>query len=504
MFRPLVCALGLVSFGLFMLGCSILPTPPPPAPPSVTIDSPNTGSIFLVGEEVIIQATITDDTGISRVTLSMDGAIVRQEQPDNVAGVYETSLSWTASRPGSRTLVVRAINSAGRSGDASVQILVEASDDASNSDAIATIAPFVFQTPDAAATKVPTELPTNTPEAATPVPAAANCIDNARFVADLTIPDGTRFTQNAQFEKSWELENNGTCAWDNYTVAFIGGQRMGAQNSYAVPLTQPGESAAIVIPLTAPGAYGVHKGIWQLQNLEGVLFGSSFTVVINVPSPVVATAVPTVVNKTNTPPATVLLPTNTPTGQPCKGTPKDFSFTASDTDIAAGDQVTLTWGAVTNATYVTLDGGIYNQEGVEAPGTRNVKPTETTTYMLKAVCENGGAVHDKSVTIVVNGVQPKTATPTNTPEGSCSGTPGIGSFSVNKDSVDAGEKVTLSWSGVTNADDIKLFSGSDVDTVGPSGQVKRTVEETTTYRLQALCNAAGTSNEQEVTVTVNP
>lgn len=500
MFRYLVCALGLLFVGLFVLGCSLAPTPLPPTPPSVTIYSPRIGSIFLVGEEVTVQSTVTDETGISRVTLSVDGSIVKQDTPENATGTFQISLTWTAAKPGSRALVVRATNTAGRSGDASIQITVQAFDDLSTSPPIATIAPFVFATPDTPPAALATDIPTNTPDVSTPEPAVAGCIDDARFVADLLVPDGTKFSQNMPFEKSWELENNGTCAWENYTIEFIGGEQMAPQNFYTVPLTQSGETADIVIAMTSPAAYGVHKGTWQLQNSAGGLFGPGVTVIIIVPSPVV----PTVPNATTTKVPTVALPTITGTAQACKGTPKDITFTASDTEIASGDAVTLTWGAVTNATYVTLDGGIYAEEGVPAPGTVTVSPGATTTYTLKAVCENGGAVRTKDLTIIVNGVQPKTATPTDAPPGSCTGTPDISSFTVSKDTITTGKSVTLNWGAVTNADDIKLFSGSDVDSVNAPGQAKRSPTVTTTYRLQVLCNATGTSASEEVTVTVNP
>lgn len=500
MFRHLVCACGLVFIALFVLGCSAIPTPLPPTPPSVTIDSPNFGSIFLVGEEVIVQSTLFDETGISRVTLSVDGAIVDQDTPENVTGPFQLSQTWLAAKPGLRTLVVKATNAAGRSDDASIKITVKASDDLFPNPAVATIAPLIFTTPDAAATGSATELPTNTPEASTPEPAAAGCIDDARFVADLSIPDGSKFSQNAAFDKSWRLENNGTCVWENYTLEFIGGAQMAPQSFYTVPQTQPGETADIMVPMTAPAAYGVHKGTWQLQNSAGSLFGSAVTVVINVPGP----TVPTVPNATATKVPTVALPTITGTTTACKGNPSELTFTASPMSIAAGAEVVLSWGAVTNATYVTLDGGIYAEEGVPAPGSVTVTPNATTEYTLRAVCENGGAVRMKKLTVIVNGVQPKTATPTDLPPGMCTGVPDIASFTVNKDSIAAGKSVTLSWGAVTNADDIKLFSGSEVVSVNAPGSAKRSPTVTTTYRLQALCNAAGTSAEEEVTVTVTP
>lgn len=67
--------------------------------------------------------------------------------------------------------------------------------------------------------------------------------------------------------------------------------------------------------------------------------------------------------------------------------PVIHSFSARPENIVTGDRSTLTW-AVENADTVTIDKGI---GGVSAKGVVNVKPTETTSYLLTAVNRVGKA-----------------------------------------------------------------------------------------------------------------
>ncbi|HSM72275.1 MAG TPA: NBR1-Ig-like domain-containing protein, partial [Anaerolineales bacterium] len=61
---------------------------------------------------------------------------------------------------------------------------------------------------------------------------AAPCYQ-AKFIADVTIPDGTRFDANTTFTKTWRLKNIGACAWTSGDVSLIfdSGERMNAPAS---------------------------------------------------------------------------------------------------------------------------------------------------------------------------------------------------------------------------------------------------------------------------------
>jgi len=69
-------------------------------------------------------------------------------------------------------------------------------------------------------TSTPTPVPTLTP---TPIPCYF-----ARFISDVTIPDGTTLDPGTSFTKTWRLKNEGSCAWDSrYQIVFVSGTSMG-------------------------------------------------------------------------------------------------------------------------------------------------------------------------------------------------------------------------------------------------------------------------------------
>jgi hypothetical protein len=62
------------------------------------------------------------------------------------------------------------------------------------------------------------------PPTSTPVPIPCNW---AKFVGDVTVKDGTEFTPNVEFVKTWELKNIGSCSWKSDTLlVFAGGEQM--------------------------------------------------------------------------------------------------------------------------------------------------------------------------------------------------------------------------------------------------------------------------------------
>lgn len=115
--------------------------------------------------------------------------------------------------------------------------------------------------------------------AAQPAPAslaaAATYADWAKFVADVTIPDGTVIAPGAAFTKTWRLTNIGTATWTtSYKLVFESGEALGAKTSVAMPKTvKPGESVDLTVNMTAPATSGTFRGNWKLQNASGVKFG---------------------------------------------------------------------------------------------------------------------------------------------------------------------------------------------------------------------------------------
>lgn len=119
-----------------------------------------------------------------------------------------------------------------------------------------------------------TPFPTNTlrPPTSTPVPGTCN---DATFLEDVTIEDGTIFPPGKDFLKVWRLRNVGSCTWStDYDLVFVGGNRMGAQS--VIPLAEtvkPGESVELGAYMIAPQAPGNYRGFWMLRNQDGKRFG---------------------------------------------------------------------------------------------------------------------------------------------------------------------------------------------------------------------------------------
>jgi hypothetical protein len=119
-----------------------------------------------------------------------------------------------------------------------------------------------------------TPFPTATPSSLTATPVPVPCND-ASFLEDVTIPDGTTFPPGKQFLKVWRLKNVGSCTWTtDYDLVFVGGNRLGAPR--AVPLAEtvePGQSVNLGVYMLAPQTAGTYRGFWMLRNAKGERFG---------------------------------------------------------------------------------------------------------------------------------------------------------------------------------------------------------------------------------------
>jgi hypothetical protein len=134
----------------------------------------------------------------------------------------------------------------------------------------------------------PTETATPQPEpSATTGPTATATVivcDNATFIADVSMPDGTQVRAGEPFVKTWKVKNAGSCTWTRgYQIIHAYGERIGGQATALSAEVLPGEEAEISINLTAPLQSGTYSGYWRLTNNNGSNFGEVLTVVIVVP-----------------------------------------------------------------------------------------------------------------------------------------------------------------------------------------------------------------------------
>lgn len=171
-----------------------------------------------------------------------------------------------------------------------------------------------------------------------------------------------------------------------------------------------------------------------------------------------------------------------------------LSFTASASSINAGQPVTLTWQS-SHATSVTIsavgaDGSSRSiSTNSQLSGSAQDMPTQNTTYTAVAAGA-GGTSTQQQVKVTVSQL-----TPTLT-------------FSVDKNSVTAGQPITLTWQ-MTNGTSITISAaradGSTKQILAPTSQASGTVSDSptqdTTYTAVASGNG-GTSAQQQVKVAV--
>jgi hypothetical protein len=132
-------------------------------------------------------------------------------------------------------------------------------------------------------------LPTLVAPTFPPAASATAVCDQAQFVRDVTIPDGTTYAPGASFTKTWRLKNAGTCSWSGYSLVFDSGDQMNGSSPTAIGAVSPGQEVDLSVTLTAPAAGGSYRGYWRIRNASGVLIpvlggtqGKSFFVDIEV------------------------------------------------------------------------------------------------------------------------------------------------------------------------------------------------------------------------------
>jgi len=101
------------------------------------------------------------------------------------------------------------------------------------------------------------------------IPPTAVC-DQATFISDVTIPDGTLTTPGSTFKKTWRLKNTGTCTWSGYTLVFDSGESMSPVID-PIGTVGPGQEVDVSVTFTAPTAPGDYRSYWRIRNPSGVL-----------------------------------------------------------------------------------------------------------------------------------------------------------------------------------------------------------------------------------------
>lgn len=113
-------------------------------------------------------------------------------------------------------------------------------------------------------------------QAAVPEERETACLDQAAYVADVTIPDDTVLGPGEAFIKTWRVRNEGSCVWGpGYSLVFANAEQLGGPASVQfTQLVQPGNEIELSVSLVAPLEEGSYRGEWLLQNAAGNRFGS--------------------------------------------------------------------------------------------------------------------------------------------------------------------------------------------------------------------------------------
>ncbi len=112
---------------------------------------------------------------------------------------------------------------------------------------------------------------------------AAPCLNEARFLRDLTVPDGMQLLPGQTVVKKWSMKNAGTCDWNaDYRLVFVSGDALGAPSEVALYPARSGVTATWEIPMVAPQTPGAYTGRWQARDPAGNLFGAVVFIKIEV------------------------------------------------------------------------------------------------------------------------------------------------------------------------------------------------------------------------------
>ncbi len=141
-------------------------------------------------------------------------------------------------------------------------------------------------------TPLPTRPPFPTPQ--TPAPAghtpvaqvASDCINDATFIEDVTIPDRSMVEPGKALDKRWAVRNSGTCDWgSDYRLVRSGEDLMPGPDEVALFPARAGTTAILRLELLAPTKPGMHISRWRLVAPDGTPFGEEIYIWVEVPEP---------------------------------------------------------------------------------------------------------------------------------------------------------------------------------------------------------------------------
>ena len=349
---------------------------------SISILNPVSGQSLPAFLEYQVTSSIKPEESWSRVELYINGVLTRLDTPETNPGTQGLVLQpWIPTKEGPTMIEVK-LYQRGRTpvSTGQVAVMVKVMDEQEIPPTPTLVPPTPAATP----------IGTTTPSA---------CTMSAALLQDLSIPDGTILKPGQQFTKTWRVQNNGTCDWENYKLVFVRGNLMGGNSPSLLPKVSAGSTHDISLELFAPSYQGEYSGYWQIQSEKGSLIGPELHYTIQIPSPTptntatstatataTRTATPT---RTSTPTATATI-TRTPTFTPTATATASATATATPTPTVtltstATATMTNTSAATSTATAtatVTATATLTATITPTATATANETPTQTLTPTL--------------------------------------------------------------------------------------------------------------------------
>jgi len=155
----------------------------------------------------------------------------------------------------------------------------------------ATAAAAASLTPQASPTPEATETPALPPTftvtvvfGVTPGPIGTplGLCNDAQWIADINVPDGTQMAPGQDFLKTWKIRNTGACTWGaGYKVIYGGyNDKMNGTPAALGTTVTPGQDVEVSVQFKAPTKAGQYLSAWRMADPNSYAFGQFFFVKI--------------------------------------------------------------------------------------------------------------------------------------------------------------------------------------------------------------------------------
>lgn len=99
--------------------------------------------------------------------------------------------------------------------------------------------------------------------------------DDAVWVDDVTVEDGSVMTPGQEFLKTWKVRNTGDCTWGaGYTLVYGGyNDRMSGVPAALATTVVPNQEVDVSVQFKAPTKAGEYLSAWRMASPSGYPFG---------------------------------------------------------------------------------------------------------------------------------------------------------------------------------------------------------------------------------------